>query len=219
MTEPFTILPLSGRPYFSRLTSFTTNTGLNDIPKNYPLIAFTPGYALQAAELNETQEQFYIQQTLTQDLFKNWPLTGESDGDLKFPMWDGAVPLNPNQVTFTSSTLTVNPGWYLIGGVNFFGGIKFWIYNSFALTTTVSNNNTVGLNITSEFINCSSNEADEGFAFTDNSAGFRNANSCGAHRYKISITSVLQVATQVSYPICKVSTLGVCSYLNNLIIG
>lgn len=216
MTEPFSTLPLHVRPYYSRVTSFTTNT---NIIQNYPLLAFTPGYALQAAELNEVQENFYIQQTLTQDLFKNWPLTGNSDGDLKFPIWDGAVPLNPSQLTLTGSLLTVLPGWYLIGGSNFFGGIKFWVYNTDTLTVEIGSNITVGLTISSEFIPCSSSEADEGFAFTDNSAGFRNANSCGAHRYKVTITSVLQTGSQVSYPICKISTLGVCSYLNNLIIS
>lgn len=217
MTEPFSTLPLHVRPYYSRLTTFTTNTA--SLVKNYPLIAFTPGYALQAAELNEIQENFYIQQTLTQDLFKNWPLTGNSDGDLKFPIWDGAVPLLPTQVTLSGSLITVNVGWYLIGGSNFFGGVKFWVYNPITLTTEIATNISIGLTISSEFIPCSSSEADEGFMFTDNSAGFRNANSCGAHRYKITITDVLEVGTQISYPICKISELGVCSYLNNLIIG
>lgn len=214
MPAPFSVLPLSERPYFSRVSNFTTNA---QNVLNYPLIAFTPGYALQAAELNEVQENFYIQQTLTQDLFKNWPLTGNSDGTLKFPIWDGAVPLNPNQVTISGSTLTIGIGWYLIGGSNFFGGIKFWIYSNLQRITTVVNNNTVGLDIASGFVPCSSSDADEGYLFTDNSAGFYNQNSCGAHRYKISING-LQTGSQVSYPICKVSTLGVCSYLNNLII-
>lgn len=216
MPAPFSVLPLSERPYFSRVSNFTTNA---QNVLNYPLIAFTPGYALQAAELNEVQENFYIQQTLTQDLFKNWPLsTGNSDGTLKFPIWDGAVPLNPNQVTISGSTLTIGIGWYLIGGSNFFGGIKFWVYNTVLnLTTSLTVGNTIGLSISSEFIPCSFSEADEGYLFNDNSAGFYNQNSCGAHRYKIIING-LQTGSQVSYPICKVSTLGVCSYLNNLII-
>ena len=216
MPAPFSVLPLSERPYFSRVSNFTTNA---QNVLNYPLIAFTPGYALQAAELNEVQENFYIQQTLTQDLFKNWPLNGNSDGDLKFPIWDGAVPLNPNQVILSGSTLNIGLGWYLIGGSNFFGGIKFWVYNRVLnLTTSITNNNTIGLTIASEFIPCSSSEADEGYLFNDNSAGFYNQNSCGAHRYKLTIVNSVQNASQVSYPLCKVSELGVCSYLNNLII-
>ena len=62
-TTPFNpSLPLYPEPYYSRITDNldTTGAGLDDI-KNYWLTGFKPGFPLQASELNELQEQFYIQ--------------------------------------------------------------------------------------------------------------------------------------------------------------
>jgi len=44
MPFPFSNLPLSVSPYYSRVSDLTANTAT---PYNYPLIAFTPGYALR----------------------------------------------------------------------------------------------------------------------------------------------------------------------------
>ena len=112
MPFPFSNLPLKVSPYYSRVSDLTANSAT---PYNYPLIAFTPGYALQASELNEIQETFYLQQSLTQGMFANWPLTGEVGkvgATLKYPMWNGAVPYNSNAVTFTSGLVTIKVGWY-----------------------------------------------------------------------------------------------------------
>ena len=217
MPFPFSNLPLSVSPYYSRVSDLTANTAT---PYNYPLIAFTPGYALQASELNEIQETFYLQQSLTQGMFAYWPLTGEvGRATLKYPMWNGAVPYNPNLVTFANSTVTVAKGWYLVTVGN---SLKYWLYNQNDLTTTATAGEQIGFNLSFQFIPCSESESAEGYVFTDNSAGYNNGNSCGAHRYKVIINNSLDVSTNPSRPIVELVTVGtttVCQYLNNLKIG
>jgi hypothetical protein len=219
MPFPFSILPLSVSPYYSRVTNLTANSAT---PYNYPLIAFTPGYALQASELNEIQETFYVQQSLTQGMFANWPLTGEVGqvgATLKYPMWNGAVPYNPNAVTFADGIVTVGAGWYLVTVGN---GLKYWLYNQNNLTAAATTGQQIGFSLSFQFIPCSESESAEGYVFTDNSAGFNNGNSCGAHRYKVIINNSLDVSTNPSRPIAELVTVGtttVCQYLNNLKIG
>lgn len=215
MPSPFTSLPLKVKPYYSRVSSQTAN---------YPLIAFTPGYALQASELNEVQENFFIQQSLTNGMMANWPLTGETGtGTLGYPMWNGAVPFASTQVQYVNSTLTVNAGWYL---VTFSNSLKIWIYKDTTSTVSITGAGQVGLTIDSPvFVPCSIVQGEEGYAFTDNSSGLNNQNSCGAHRYKITIPNSLQytIGSQTTtYPVANVVVVGttlVCQYLNNLKIG
>jgi hypothetical protein len=219
MPSPFSNLPLSVSPYYSRVTNLTANSGT---PYNYPLIAFTPGYALQASELNEIQETFYVQQSLTQGMFAYWPLTGEVGqvgATLKYPMWNGAVPYNPNLVTFESGIVTVGAGWYLVTVGN---GLKYWLYNQNNLTAAADAGQQIGFSLSFTFISCSESESAEGYVFTDNSAGFNNGNSCGAHRYKVTINNSLEVGTNPPRAIAELVSVGsttVCQYLNNLKIG
>ena len=219
MPFPFSNLPLKVSPYYSRVSDLTANS---TTPYNYPLIAFTPGYALQASELNEIQETFYLQQSLTQGMFANWPLTGEVGivgANLKYPMWNGAVPYNSNSVTFTNGIVTIKAGWYLVTVGN---SLKYWLYNQNDLTTAATTGERIGFNLTFEFIPCSESQSAEGYVFTDNSAGYNNGNSCGAHRYKVIINNSLEVGSNPSRPIAELVTVGattVCQYLNNLKIG
>lgn len=220
MPFPFSNLPLQVSPYYSRVSDLTANSAT---PYNYPLIAFTPGYALQASELNEIQETFYLQQSLTQGMFANWPLTGEVGivgATLKYPMWNGAVPYNPNSVTFTNGTVTIKAGWYLITVEN---SLKYWLYNQNEMSTSAASaGQQIGFNLTFEFIPCSESLSAEGYVFTDNSAGYNNGNSCGAHRYKVIISNSLDITANPSRPIAELVTVGsttVCQYLNNLKIG
>jgi hypothetical protein len=219
MPFPFSDLPLKTSPYYSRVTNLTANSAT---PYNYPLIAFTPGYALQASELNEIQETFYVQQSLTQGMFANWPLTGEVGqvgATLKYPMWNGAVPYDPNAVTFANGIVTVGAGWYLVTVGN---GLKYWLYNDNILTASATAGQQIGFSLTFQFIPCSESQSAEGYVFTDNSAGYNNGNSCGAHRYKVTISNTLDVGANPSRPIAElvpVGTTTVCQYLNNLKIG
>jgi len=69
--------PLSVSPYMSRVESqelvFDNN---EDLPKNYQFIAFRPGFPLQASELNEMQEHFQMQLTLSITMMHNWITSG-----------------------------------------------------------------------------------------------------------------------------------------------
>jgi len=219
MPFPFSNLPLTVSPYYSRVTNLTANSAT---PYNYTLIAFTPGYALQASELNEIQETFYVQQSLTQGMFANWPLTGEVGkvgATLKYPMWNGAVPYDPNTVTFANGRVTVSKGWYLVTVGN---GLKYWLHNQNDLSAAATTGQQIGFSLSFAFIPCSESQNAEGYVFTDNSAGYNNGNSCGAHRYKVTINNSLDVSTNPSRPIVELVTVGtttVCQYLNNLKIG
>ena len=115
--------------YNSRVSEFISR------PVNYILTGYKPGYALQASELNELQEQFYLQQTLSNRCLFNW-LT--STGTPK-PFWNGCTPYSPSQVVVannaTNITITVNSGWYYIidksylsGGISLNSGLGFWTY-------------------------------------------------------------------------------------------
>lgn len=223
MPAPFDSLPLKVKPYYSRVSDQT---------ENYPLVAFTPGYALQASELNEVQENFFIQQSLSMGMFANWPLNGTNltgTGNLQYPMWSGAVPFNPNQVQYQNSVVTVSSGWYLVTFKNtqLQPALKFWLYKNTTSSIAVNSPGQVGLSISSlQFIPCSVVSGDEGFKFTDNSSGLNNTNSCGAHRYKISIQNSLEFTTGTSastlYPLVNIVEVGstlVCQYLNNLKVG
>ena len=72
--------PLSPTPYFSRVEeqriAFDGGLGGIDRPKNYQFVAFRPGFALQASELNEIQEHFQMQLTLSMSMMHNWITSG-----------------------------------------------------------------------------------------------------------------------------------------------
>ena len=133
ITDPFkTGFPLTTNPFRSRIESQI------DAAKNYYAVAFRPGFPLQASELNEMQEIFYVQQTLTQTMMSSW-LTkvifdNASGGSVKGPGWDGCTPLSPTLITSTgdstSISLTATAGWYLVKSKNFNGGLGVWVYNS-----------------------------------------------------------------------------------------
>jgi len=133
--HPFTTnFPLSPSPFNSRIEDQIDST------KNYYAVAFKPGFPLQAAELNEIQEIFYIQQTLTHEMFANWKTKQYNDLlSITATPWNGATPLNPNLIEATGSdviNVTCKAGWYLIkqketdtlNSVN--SGFSVWVYNS-----------------------------------------------------------------------------------------
>ena len=70
-------LPLAAVPHLSRVTQHELSGDLSDGgSKNYKHIAFRPGYALQAAELNEMQQHFQLQMALTVNMYNNWMTSG-----------------------------------------------------------------------------------------------------------------------------------------------
>jgi hypothetical protein len=95
--------PLSPVPYRSRKAIHSFNQGTEE--KNYKYVAFRPGYAVQASELNEIQENWHMDNTLFSYMINAWgfycgkPYDGSGDEDtgLRYggPGWDGATPLVP----------------------------------------------------------------------------------------------------------------------------
>ena len=119
--SPFSAgFPLKEDPFRSR-----TETQINNY-KNYYGLAFKAGYPLQASELNELQEIFYVQSTLNNLLPTQ---TGWTAGTVP---WNGCTPYNVGQITSAgtnSITATADVGWYLVEKTDVNGGLGVWIYN------------------------------------------------------------------------------------------
>ena len=76
--------PLERMPYNSRVAGQEFPDGDTVASDNYVLLGFRAGYALQASELNEVQEHFFLQQTLTTTMLCNWaPAISDGQG----PAW------------------------------------------------------------------------------------------------------------------------------------
>ena len=70
--------PLTPKPYYSRTEDKNVNFDDNALDEkgNYKSIAFRPGFSLQASELNEIQENFQLQMSLTISMMHNWITSG-----------------------------------------------------------------------------------------------------------------------------------------------
>jgi hypothetical protein len=218
MVSPFgTTLPLTSAPYYSRINdNFTSYTD----PKNYYLLAFNPGYALQASELNEIQENFFLNLNLTQRMNSGWSANG-----YKIPHWEGMIPLNPLTLSFTEPTITNSTltftvtfpvGWYLWTDPS--SKMSFWVYSDTERSINVSTTGSVGIGFigTTETITCCPNETcdeTQDADIRDNSQGDTNTyNTCGASRKNVKFTSVevRSNATQTStfFPVLRASVNG-----------
>lgn len=151
---PFSTLPLSEAPYSSRVSGNYSN-------KNYYMLAFNPGYALQAAELNETQEIFYLNQSLSVRYGALW----RSRGFLAPVFWEGMLPYDPSYVSLTinsatpsslQGSVTVSKGWYL--WTDRTSKLSTWIYsaNNYTLNfgTQVNTIEFIGFFIKKNIIKC-----------------------------------------------------------------
>lgn len=134
--------PLSDSPFLSRVS-----THYND-NKNYTMLSFNPGFALQAAELNEIQELFFMNLNLTQRMNANWiKLNTTQTTPFSAPFWEGLIPLDPSYLTIntytynaTSNTVnftyTLSAGWYLYTDPT--SKLSFWVYNKTAFSASTS---------------------------------------------------------------------------------
>lgn len=118
--------PLKEDPFRSR-----TETQINN-SKNYYGLAFKAGFPLQASELNELQEIFYVQSTLNNLL----PTTqaGWTAGTVP---WNGCTPFSSALITSSGTsniTATADVGWYLVEKTDVNGGLGVWAYNATAQT-------------------------------------------------------------------------------------
>ena len=85
--------PLRPSPYYSRVESqeLSNDGGIDgDDNKNYQFVAFRPGFSLQASELNEIQEHFQMQLTLSISMMHNWITSGTGT------LWGGYSPQSLN---------------------------------------------------------------------------------------------------------------------------
>lgn len=217
----FENLPLVNSPYNSR-------TGLN--AGKYQMVAFRPGYPLQASELNEIQEQMYIQNALTTMMWANWcTFKVASTVDSTGPGWEGATPLEPSLLSLNGTVLTVKAGWYLCKMKT--SGLYFWLYNnlpstSFSLSTTQLDYY-IGFAISTQGVDSAGNPILSGSFITctqdpslqDNASGA--SGFCGADRYKVEIQAVGQQSGGFSssfVPIVKRLNDGFY-FLNNIKVG
>jgi hypothetical protein len=183
---PFsTNLPLTPTPFKSRVES-----NLN-FDKNYYAVAFKPGFPLQASELNEIQEIFYVQQTLSNKL--------RTTGWTGAVPWNGATPLQKELVSFAlTGDITFNIGWYLVQNESFNGGLGVWVYNSSVKTVTPSHtensanayNTKYGFIVRSKTIQCTTNGtpgANEDVTLQDQSNYNVVGGPCGAARMQLEV--------------------------------
>lgn len=223
MTGPnFENLPLVMIPFYSRLSL--------DASK-YQLIAFKPGYPLQHSELNEMQEMFYVQQSLTAIMWSNWcTYKVASTINSKGPGWEGATPLQPSLLQFSNNILTVSPGWYLCALKT--SGFYIWLYNhnpeaKFTFQS-IPTNSYVGFSVSTQGVDASGNVVGVGgFVTCREDQSLREyyndqiAGECGADRYKVELTSVGRSGTGYSdifLPIVQRRD-NFLYFMNNTIVG
>lgn len=211
MFDPFVTSSLKQVPFNSRIDSQYSSS----VNKNYFLLGFNPGYALQASELNEIQELFFMNSNLTQRMNSNWNIL-----NYKTPFWEGLIPITPQQieisdVTFTTTnvtfTVTSDNGWYL--WTNPESRMSHWIYKNLSSPSTTTKQFTmpldstryVGFVTTSQIITCCPDDtcdSNEDDTLRDNSSGdYTQHNTCGASRLKVSIDD-----TTNSYEIRSINT-------------
>lgn len=192
--------PLQNYPYTSRVQSQI------DAVKNYYAVAFKPGFPLQASELNEMQELFYAQQTLTQGMFANWHSMDylEQGGvAMNETPWDGCTPYSPSLITVsnpttTTLTVTANSGWYLLKNPTFNGGLGVWVYNptnstilaDYSIQSPITTDGSYGIIVKSVEVNCTTNAVEQGYedrSLQDTSNINVINGPCGAARLKMVI--------------------------------
>jgi hypothetical protein len=140
MPAPFGTLPLNTSLYGSRVEEFTSRNPA----ANYVLAGYRPGYALQASELNELQEQFYVQNTLSNLCLNSWFSHGYST--YPAPFWNGTTPYSPSNISIATpgngtSSVTLNSGWYFLVDVktstNNRSNLGFWIIINTPINFTI----------------------------------------------------------------------------------
>jgi hypothetical protein len=215
--SPLGNLPLADLPYNSRITSEYGSEN-----KNYYMLAFNPGYALQASELNEMQELFYMNQNLTVRMNKNWNIAG-----LQSPYWEGLIPLNPRGLTSSTPatvtnqatvSVTIQPGWFLWTDRS--SKLSFWIYMNQTytkqFTTTNSATQIIGFDVNKATIICCPSAAcsdTQDATLRDNSTGNSDTTlSCGASRLKAGLSGAPDIRTEPTggftttfYPLLKLT--------------
>lgn len=210
--------PLAPNPFRSRIQTQIENV------KNYYAIAFKPGYPLQASELNEMQEIFYTQQTLTQTMMNTWlsydVLSSLGGLSVLGPGWEGCTPLFPTLITHTTGgPLVCNIGWYLVKNKEINGGIGVWVYKDTITTISSPINGIYNLVVNPKVIHCTTLNPEP--TNTDNSLQDQTAinvvnGPCGAARLKLIVNDFATSAAsgQLLSPILTMTS-NIAAYKNN----
>jgi hypothetical protein len=208
MTLPLVAtFPLDKSPFYSRISTQIAASPA----KNYYAIAFNPGYPLQASELNEVQELFFMNNTLSNRFSSIWQARGSN-----IPYWNGMIPLDPTYISLTNVTnttntsgnwtgiITISNGWYLWNNPN--SNLGFWIYLDENVTGTfnipVNTTKYIGFTVLDQVISCCSSSTcsdtqDEDIR--DNSSGFAGGYlTCGASRLKATINPAIDVRDAIA---------------------
>jgi hypothetical protein len=189
--------PLRQTPFRSRIEQQL------DVAKNYYAVAFKPGFPLQASELNEIQEIFYVQSTLNKML---------PHGGWSGPVpWTGATPADKDQVTMgLSGPVSIGAGWYHFMDTQINGGLGVWVYNNTDLSLnsvhqeTGSSSPKYGFKVKPVTVECSSSAipgTNEDSTLQDQSNFNVIGGPCGAARLKMEITGVGSTAASDEYVI------------------
>ena len=183
--SPFSAgFPLKPTPFKSRTEQHLNNS------KNYFAVAFKPGFPLQASELNEIQEIFYVQQTLNNELINS--------GWTGIAPWTGATPMSKDMITMDfTGDVSVGTGWYHIQDPQINGGLGVWAYNDTVRTVTPVHAETsgsspdYGLKVKTVTVECSTNSTpgtNEDVYLQDQSNYNVIGGPCGAARLKLEIS-------------------------------
>ncbi len=203
MTIPFPFtggFPFNQNPFRSRVESQI------DASKNYYAVAFKPGFPLQASELNEMQEIFYVQNTLTANLMNS--SLGWTAGTVP---WGGCTPFTRSLISAagtTSITATAGVGWYLVKHSTANGGLGVWVYNDTAknimsgFTGATGSTGSYGIVVKPVTISCTTNIP----AGTTQDRTLQDSNNmniingpCGADRLKLDIIKFGYTAASGEY--------------------
>lgn len=196
--------PLSRTPYYSRNSQFLEQRNISEgtdpqdsVFKNYVYHTFTPGNPLQAQELNEIQERWQNQLTLSNNFLQYYISNSSGNSDqISFISSTGVI-LSPNIQAFAfssplSATITIIGDSESYASV-YDNGMRYWItLPTLTITVNMSSSNVryVKLNTQITYVSCSSSVDDEGFYFNDNSSGTYISGTCGAGRVKVQAISL-----------------------------
>jgi hypothetical protein len=200
MTINANSFPLSISPYKSRISGLLFPGLAGDAAKNYPYVAFKPGFPLQASELNEVQEMLMTQTNLNTTFLarffsqNNQEPTSENSNAAYTLYGNGYLDEAPGftiEVSGSSITLTIEIGWICV----VLDGMRYWIYNEFNREVTLSRSDFASsfvkylkLNPELLYIPCSSDSSNEGWILNDNSDSTFESGTCGANRIRVRLS-------------------------------
>jgi hypothetical protein len=214
---PFTGgFPFNQDPFRSRVESQI------DASKNYYAVAFKPGFPLQASELNEMQEIFYVQNTLNSGVVPSWTANSSVP-------WNGCTPYSSTLVTGVTSaargiTAFAQVGWYLVKHATTNGGLGTWVYNDTVspiisgFTGATATQGYYGMVVKPVTISCTTNST-AGVTQDRTLQDSSNLNiingPCGADRLKLNIVKFGSTAASGEYvvPIFNATKTGFTAFV------